>query len=262
MYRNFTMRLLPAFGALVALGVAAAAAAETQCRAESSTAQKVLVELYTSDGCSSCPPANQWLSAVLANRHSAIIPVSLHVTYWNQLGWRDAYSDPFFDQRQAWYASRADNPFSYTPEMIRNGREWHGWRGQSSDREREGPPAQVGLALELIQGTPGTLKARVLIEEAQSGTLPRHTDYQLVAFLYEDGLSEHPDAGELRGVLLRHDHVVRAWKTIDRPQFGQVQDVHFIVPPQMNIAKGGLIAFLQDRTSGAVLQAIDLPICR
>lgn len=256
------MRRITAFGALVTLGVTSAAAAETQCRAESATAQKVLVELYTSDGCSSCPPANQWLSSVLAKPHSAIIPVSLHVTYWNQLGWRDAFSDPFFDQRQAWYASRADNPFSYTPELIRNGREWHGWRGQSSDRESESPPAHVGLALELIQGTPGTLHARVLIHEVQQAALPLRTDDQLVVFLYEDGVTEHPDAGELRGVLLRHDHVVRAWKTIDRPQFGQVHDLQFIVPAQMNTAKGGLIAFLQDRTSGAVLQAIDLPICR
>ena len=106
MHIRLTMTARYALAALLALGSTHAVSAEASCRAESAATQKTLVELFTSDGCSSCPPANQWVSSVLADRHSSIIPVSLHVTYWNYLGWRDAYSASFFDQRQDWYAQR------------------------------------------------------------------------------------------------------------------------------------------------------------
>jgi hypothetical protein len=264
MHTRFRISFSSALGLLCMLRTSGAAAADVHCQAQSSPEQKTLVELYTSDGCSSCPPANQWLSSVLASGHSSIIPVSLHVTYWNYLGWQDAYSNQFFDQRQNWYAGRASNNFPYTPELFRNGREWQGWRGRgnTSDRESIAPPAPVTLAMDLRHVTTGSLDVQVTIRQQQAGALPQNANPQLVVFLYEDGVVEHPDAGELRGERLRHDHVVRAWKTVDRPQFQQANALQFVLPPDTDAARSGLVAFLQDRTSGAVFQAIDLPYCR
>ena len=260
-----TLHARPALRLLMALlsaGTASAIAAESSCRAVSAAEQATLVELFTSDGCSSCPPANAWLSSVLARGHSTVIPVSLHVTYWNYLGWRDAYSAPFFDQRQDWYAQRASHRFAYTPELIRNGQEWQGWRGQGDAQGKPAVRAPVTLDVALRPGGANTLDVQVAIREVFAGAVLHPADSQLLAYLYQDGVREQPDAGELRGALLRHDHVVRAWQSIDQPPFGLPQVLHLPVPPEAEPDSTGVVVFLQDRSSGAVLQALDLHHCR
>ncbi|CAN5697902.1 hypothetical protein BH09VER1_BH09VER1_04860 [soil metagenome] len=90
-----------------------------------------LLELYTSEGCSSCPPADAWLSAMKdkAGLWKNYVPVAFHVDYWDSLGWPDPYSSPEFTQRQHDYAAawRADTV--YTPEFVLNGAEWRLGRG-------------------------------------------------------------------------------------------------------------------------------------
>lgn len=265
MFSRIHLRLRSALRLILALAGAAslaAAAAETACHAVSAPEQATLVELFTSDGCSSCPPANAWLSSVLAQGRSSIIPVSLHVTYWNYLGWRDAFSAAFFDQRQDWYAQRASNRFPYTPELIRNGQEWQGWRNGGDARPQTAARAPVSLDVALRQAAGDTLDVQVAIRELSPGAVPHPADSQLLVYLYQDGVAQHPDAGELRGALLRHDHVVRAWQAIDQPAFGTPQLVHLAQPPEADRSATGVVAFLQDRRSGAVLQALDLHYCR
>ncbi|ALL68589.1 putative protein that often co-occurs with aconitase [Paraburkholderia caribensis MBA4] len=80
----------------------------------------VVVELFTSQGCSSCPPADVFLSELSESR-ADVLPLAFHVTYWNQLGWKDAFSLDAADTRQAQYAQRFHD-FSYTPEMVVDGK--------------------------------------------------------------------------------------------------------------------------------------------
>jgi hypothetical protein len=111
---------------------------------QSATERTMLLELYTSEGCSSCPPAEAWLSGLKDSPRlwKDFAPVAFHVDYWNSLGWKDAWSDPEFSERQRSYAQfwRAEN--IYTPEYVLNGKEWRNWftgkNGPKSDGEKPG----------------------------------------------------------------------------------------------------------------------------
>ena len=89
-----------------------------------------LVELYTSEGCSSCPPAESWLGGLKSDPGlwRDIFPVAFHINYWDDLGWTDRFATPATTQRQRDYAARFGQDSVYTPEFILNGREWRrGW---------------------------------------------------------------------------------------------------------------------------------------
>ena len=96
--------------------------------------QTSLLELYSSQGCSSCPPAERWISSLLDNNGlwSEFIPVVYHVDYWNYLGWRDPFSNPVFSQRQRTYHKQNAISSVYTPGFVLNGEEWRLWFLQKS----------------------------------------------------------------------------------------------------------------------------------
>jgi hypothetical protein len=83
----------------------------------------VLVELYTSEGCSSCPPADAWLRSLAADRDAGAIPLALHVDYWDHLGWRDPWASPVFTARQHEHRAVAGAPYVYTPQLLVAGRD-------------------------------------------------------------------------------------------------------------------------------------------
>src|SRR3984885_2652041 len=98
---------------------------------QSTDKQVSLIELYTSEGCSSCPPAEAWLSH-LTNQPGLwtdFVPVAFHISYWNNLGWRDKFSSDEFSQRQNDYAQAWSAQNIYTPEFVLNGKEWSNWFG-------------------------------------------------------------------------------------------------------------------------------------
>ena len=88
--------------------------------------QVALLELYTSEGCSSCPPAERWLSGLTnsAALWREVVPVEFHVDYWDNLGWTDRFASPEHTDRQRTYADLWKNPTIYTPELVLNGSEW------------------------------------------------------------------------------------------------------------------------------------------
>ena len=111
---------------------------------QSTTHQTSLLELYSSQGCSSCPPAERWISN-LSNHKSLwidFVPIVFHVDYWNQLGWHDPFSKPAFSQRQRTYHQQGSIRSVYTPGFILNGSEWRTWFLRKSI-PTESNPSQV-----------------------------------------------------------------------------------------------------------------------
>lgn len=120
----------PRYGTLAAIGFCAAAtclqAASPAPADQLQPASVAIVELFTSEGCSSCPPADALLRQIHLKQTSAgqlVVGLSEHVTYWNSLGWRDPYSDEVFTDRQNTYAEKLSLDSSYTPQMVLNGRD-------------------------------------------------------------------------------------------------------------------------------------------
>ena len=117
--------------AVFACSVAAYASplAAGECVKQSPQHRVALVELYTSEGCNSCPPADRWMSAIDRGGYTAdqLIPLSMHVDYWDQLGWKDRYADRRFSERQSFLSSLAKSRVVYTPEVFVNLREFRNW---------------------------------------------------------------------------------------------------------------------------------------
>ncbi|UCC55420.1 MAG: DUF1223 domain-containing protein [Gammaproteobacteria bacterium] len=116
-------------GLVVFLSLTACAAQADPLVFNSGNAQVTLLELYTSQGCSSCPPAERWLNELTdsGDLWTGIVPVALHVDYWDYLGWEDPFAIPENAQRQRSYAQHNRARTVYTPGMFVNGREWRGW---------------------------------------------------------------------------------------------------------------------------------------
>ncbi len=89
-----------------------------------------LIELYTSEGCSSCPPADRWLSNLKGNSGlwTDFVPIALHVDYWNHIGWHDRFSRRDYSDRQRRYIAEGGASVVYTPGVFRDGQEWRRWR--------------------------------------------------------------------------------------------------------------------------------------
>jgi len=115
---------------LAAISLWSPSAAQAESLKFSSGEQQItLIELFTSEGCSSCPPAEAWLSSLKTDPRlwQEIVPVAFHVDYWDYLGWKDSFSSPVHSQRQRRYQSEGGIRSVYTPGFVINGREWRGW---------------------------------------------------------------------------------------------------------------------------------------
>ena len=101
---------------------------------QSAEQQTALLELYTSEGCSSCPPAETWLSRLTDSPQlwRDFVPVAFHVNYWDYLGWRDPWAARQFSERQRNYAAKWRSDSIYTPEFVLNGKEWRDWPAYKS----------------------------------------------------------------------------------------------------------------------------------
>jgi hypothetical protein len=192
-----------ATGAALALtfaGLAGAPAwAATTCSARSSQAAAAVIELYTSEGCSSCPPADTWLSA---RKHEPnVVALAFHVDYWDRLGWKDRFASAEFTQRQAQQQRHNGARFSYTPQVVIDGIDRPGWR---SIRPSGAAPARAAPGLEIqIERQGNAVQASVT---ARAGAPQRLAAYWAVT---ENDHVTPVKAGENAGVRLRHDFVVR-----------------------------------------------------
>ncbi len=234
------------------------------CTAKSAPELTPLVELFTSEGCSSCPPADRWLSSQFAgNRPGASASVlAFHVDYWDRLGWKDRFATRQFTDRQyaAMRANRAS--FVYTPQVLVQGRDVPGWRSGGADAilvAARKVPAQASIALEAAAAPDGALQVRA---EARIGSAATRKDAQLLLAYTTSGLASDVKAGENNGERLRHDHVVR---TLHGPfPFDAHGHARAEIRQALPVERGtsaAFVAVVQNGKSGEVLQTLTAPAC-
>ena len=175
-----------------------AASAATLCSAQSGPTVPAVVELYTSEGCSSCPPAERWLSGL--EGRDGVVALAFHVDYWDSLGWKDRFAQPQFTQRQTASQRTSGARFAYTPQVILDSRDAPDWAGLPPAALRAKSPATVGLTLARDDA------GLALTVAPGAGAPARLSGYVAVV---DDGMQTHVGAGENRGATLRQDAVVR-----------------------------------------------------
>ena len=232
----------PAGGAALTLALAAGAVHAQACRAESGAQVPVVVELYTSEGCSSCPPADRWLSTL--RDRPGVLAAAFHVDYWDRLGWKDRFASPRYSERQAQLQAASGARFSYTPQVRVNGADWRRWPQLPQ-------PQPVSNARLSLQRDGEHVEVRV---EPAAGADAR---WALWWAAVEDGHDSDVRAGENSGVRLHHDHVVRHYGSV-APWRGPLAQ-RIAVPARGEDGRQlRLIAVVTDAGSGATVQALQL----
>jgi hypothetical protein len=204
--------------------------------------QVALVELYTSEGCSSCPPAEKWLGDL--RRDSGLwkrfVPIAFHVTYWNYLGWTDAASQEMFNERQRRYAATWSSGSVYTPCFVRNGEEWHRENGSASLKT-------------------GTLTLKVTADRPVAVTFqpvaPGDYDVHLATI---SGRFETPvRAGENAGRTLAHDFVALSLQTVPlAPGATHTASLALATSEQPIAPRAGIVAWVTKRGDSRPVQAL------
>lgn len=237
--------------------------AAADCSITSATHRVSLVELYTSEGCSSCPPADEWLSRLggqgLAGK--TIVPLALHVDYWDYIGWHDRFAQPGFSARQRELAAVGRSSVIYTPQVVFNGHDFRSW-WNAGRVERElaaagSSKAQASISLNLQVGNPGAFTVTATAGTVQAGP------HALYLAVYENGLHSDVNRGENAGATLHHDFVVRKWlgplTLNNQARLSWRQEIELDgtwKPDSLGVA-----AFVQNTATGEVLQAVSLPLC-
>ena len=232
--------------------------------ATSALAQKVvLVELFTSEGCSSCPPADTLLRQVngsQTSRGQLVVGISEHVTYWNSLGWSDPFSSPVYTERQNAYSERFHLEGVYTPQMVINGAE----QIVGSDRaallhavEREdAESSRMSLRILSLSVAQNTLT----VNFSTSGEMPPH-GADLIAVLADDSDRSSVLHGENSGRMLAHVAVARSMTRVARVQAAGERTVQVPIPASfLNTQGHHLILFAQTPGNGRVLGADTKPL--
>jgi hypothetical protein len=236
--------------------IALPAAAGTSCTAVSGPTRTALLELYTSEGCSSCPPADQWLASLPAQglNTRAVVPLAFHVDYWDQLGWVDPFAQSAFTQRQR--ERNATSGWVYTPQFMLNGEDYRpGTRGLQAALSNTPAPARLKLHLDRTD-------ARLWTAQLEASLRSPGDSHQVYVALYENNLVSHIQAGENARRTLHHDFVVRQLTgPFSLAAQGQLQkNLVFTLKPDWKASDLGIAAFIQ-RADGMSIQALALPAC-
>jgi hypothetical protein len=237
-----------------------ASAHAAHCSAESGPGTTALVELYTSEGCSSCPPADRWLAG-LGKRHApgTLVPLALHVDYWDYIGWKDPYAKREFSLRQRKLSQLQRLALVYTPQVVLQGRDFRGWGTKAFEEavaRINAQPARARIGLSILGADKQGLQV-----EAAAELLERTDDAALYVAAYQSRLENRVTAGENRGRILSHDYVVLEWQG-PFPVQGRVLERRTLqLLPGAGAANSGVAAFVQNRGTGEVLQALMRSAC-
>jgi hypothetical protein len=231
------------------------------CDVRSGRKMAALVELYTSEGCSSCPSADRQLSRLRQTLDSAaeVVPLALHVGYWDYIGWKDPYAQDAFGERHSWLVHANRHTSAYTPQFFVGGVDLRS--------RQEGLPEQV----KQLNAEPATAAIRVQAAPTAQGTLDLRAEAttpaaRLPAALYlavtENGLISKVMRGENSGVTLAHDHVVRTWIGPIRLEAGAAKvQRNVVLPADWSRPQLEVIAFVQEERNGKVLHALRAMKC-
>jgi hypothetical protein len=234
--------------------------------AEGAGTVPVLVELFTSEGCSSCPPADELLMRLEKEQPVAgarIIALSEHVDYWNRLGWTDPYSSHAFSERQSRYATALSTEGAYTPQMIVDGKTEFVGSNQNSARAAIEKAAQRPKS-EILLSTGGTVPAGSAIVKVavQAPGLAAAGPVDILLAITEDGLLSNVSRGENAGRKLEHTAVTRRLITLGSAEPGRTFKAEQNVSLETSWRRDHLraVVFAQERATRAVVAAADVSL--
>ena len=251
MFRTFAIALM--------LPIAAGA---TECTVRSGPLAAAVIELYTSEGCSSCPPADRWLSTFTAvGGTGRVVPFAFHVDYWDYIGWKDAFASKPGTERQREIQRVAGARYVYTPQVVLDGRDFPGWRSHASwsgvlqaiEKRPAGASIELALKVDPLRGIEVASEARLA-----PGARSKARDLVVLVAATQNGLASRVTAGENRGERLTHDFVVRDF--VVHRGLGRAA-AHFKPAAGWNLANMSVAAFIQDTRTGEILQAVSSPAC-
>jgi hypothetical protein len=186
---------------------------QAACRNETGARRTALLELYTSEGCDSCPPADAWLATLKPT--DAAIPLAWHVDYWDRLGWKDRFARADATARQRAQVQAQGDRVVYTPQLLASSKTVR-WADDSRVaariKEVNAQPSPVWMAIGRGMAINGYVGVELVVQATDKAGAATHAGTngaQAWVALVEDGLESKPNAGENRGAVLKHDHVVR-----------------------------------------------------
>ena len=216
-------------------------------RFSSGARQTALVELYTSEGCSSCPPAERWLAGLRdePGLWRDFVPVAFHVNYWDNLGWPDRFASRQFTQRQYDLADSWGGGSVYTPCFVRDGAEWHPSSAPGASDKI------AGLLAVNYDPASGQCRVKFLSAEKSAGS------YDVHVALLGGGLSSNVTAGENEGVTLEHEFVALALLDVPMQPDGSAATAELTLsqPKTNEAARRALAVWVTRRGELAPLQA-------
>jgi hypothetical protein len=231
-----------------------------ECSAKTSNKTIPLLELYTSEGCSSCPPADKWISQIKHDK-SKITPLAFHVDYWDYIGWKDKFSKAEYSDRQRKTAAFSGAGFVYTPQFVFNGRDFKGWdnsRLNNAINKTQKFASRANLTLDAVNQADGNIKLKATAETTNSAD---GTKVDVFIALYENGLVTNVKAGENVGRQLKHDYVVRKLFGAYQINSLNVFNKSFNLGKSWQNKDAGAVIFVQDSTNGEIIQSLALDFC-
>lgn len=253
------------FFALSLFNIATQSAIAAECSSKSGASTVPLLELYTSEGCSSCPTADKWLSN-LKQDSSQLIPLAFHVDYWDYIGWKDKFSSAEYSARQRKIAAFNSAGFVYTPQFVMNGRDFKGSDGSRLNSMVESSQklaARANLSLNAVTQANGEITLTVDAQAVRPSDI-KHSD--IFVAIYENKLVSKVNAGENNGRELKHDYVVReffgAYQINNKNEFSK----NFTIKPDLKsrgyqLENMGAVVFVQNSQNGEILQSLALKFC-
>ena len=214
----------------------------------------VLIELFTSEGCSSCPPADDYVAQLVRTqplKNVQIVALSEHVDYWNSLGWKDPFSSTEFSRRQRRYARRLETGV-YTPQLVIDGGEDLVGSKRTdvlSAIYRASKRAKAEMDLSVAWSEDGSIDLSISIGDVPKGS----GELVLWTALAEDGLIVDVARGENGGRELRHDGVARLLSNAGKIAANETRDARIAVDEGWNKANLRVVAFLEDSRDGRIV---------